>query len=49
MKTGLEPQDIEEIARRVVDILKPLLSGKGKSRNYHIIYDVQGLADNSYA
>ena len=30
MKTELEPQDIEAIAAKVIDKLKPLLSGNGK-------------------
>ena len=36
MKTELEPQDIEAIAQRVLELLKPYLSSNGKSDDKYI-------------
>lgn len=44
MKAELEPQDIEAIAQRVVELLKPMLTGIGKHED-DVIFDVQGLAE----
>ncbi|MGD0819561.1 MAG: helix-turn-helix domain-containing protein [Desulfomonilia bacterium] len=44
MRTELEAQDIEAIARRVYDLLRPALSNNGK-RYEDTIFDVHGLAD----
>ncbi len=41
---NLEPQDTDVIAKRVVDILKPILIQNSKSDNDRI-FDAQGLAD----
>ncbi len=45
MKTELEQHDIEAIAQRVIELLKPMLSGNGKTGNDDTIFDVQELAD----
>ncbi len=44
MKTELEPEDIEVIAQRVVELLKPMLSSNDKKED-DVIFDVQGLAE----
>ncbi|MDA8169510.1 MAG: helix-turn-helix domain-containing protein [Nitrospiraceae bacterium] len=44
MKTELEPQDIEAIAQKVAEILKPMLARNGKTES-ETIFDVQGLAE----
>ena len=45
MKAELEPQDIEAIAQRVTELLKPLLSGNGKHETEDVIFDVKGLCE----
>jgi excisionase family DNA binding protein len=45
MRTELEAQDIEAIAQRVYDLLRPALSNTGKRADDNTIFDVQGLAD----
>lgn len=40
MRTEIDPQDIEAIASRVVEILRPLLSTE---KTEDVIYDVKGL------
>lgn len=45
MKTELEPQDIEAIAKRVVELLKPILSSNGKNSGEDTIFDKEALAD----
>ncbi len=45
MKTELEPQDIEAIAKRLLELLKPILSGNGKGEAEDTIFDVQGLSE----
>lgn len=45
MKAELEPQDIEAIALRVAELLKPLLSGNGRHEAEDTIFDVKGLCD----
>lgn len=37
MKTELEPQDIELIAQRVVELLRPLLSSNGKNEDDELL------------
>jgi excisionase family DNA binding protein len=44
MKSEFEQQDIEVIAQRVKELLKPMLSGNGKNETEDTIFDVQGLA-----
>jgi excisionase family DNA binding protein len=44
MKTELEQQDIEEIADRVIEKLKPLISGDSKPESGDTIFDVESLA-----
>ncbi|MDA8171858.1 MAG: helix-turn-helix domain-containing protein [Nitrospiraceae bacterium] len=43
MKTELEPQDIEAIAQRVAEILRPMLARNNRPAD-DTIFDVQGLA-----
>ncbi len=45
MKFEIEPQDIEAIAQRVLDLLKPVLRGLPKDSEQDVIFDVKGLAD----
>ncbi|NLW36735.1 MAG: helix-turn-helix domain-containing protein [Syntrophorhabdus aromaticivorans] len=45
MKTELEPQDIQAIAERVVQLLKPYLSGKEERQTGEIIFDVPMLCE----
>jgi len=45
MRTELEPQDIEAIAQRVCDLLKPNFLNIGK-RSDDTIFNVQGLAEH---
>lgn len=42
MKAEFEPQDIEAIAQRVIELIKPMLSGNSKHEE-DVIFDVQGL------
>jgi len=44
LKTELEQQDIEAIAQRVVELLKPFLSGNSEPSNPDTIFDVVGLS-----
>jgi excisionase family DNA binding protein len=44
MKTELEPQDIQAIAEKVLDLLKPYLTIKEKSQN-DLILDVKSLCE----
>jgi excisionase family DNA binding protein len=44
MKTELEPQDIEVIADKVIERLRPLISGNDESETGDIIFDVESLA-----
>ncbi len=44
MKTELEPQDIEAIAGKVIEKLRPLISSNGKHDREDVIFDVPGLA-----
>jgi len=43
MKTILDQEDVELIARRVVEMIKPLLSNKEDSEN--VIFSVEELAE----
>lgn len=45
MKTELEEKDVETIAQRVLELLKPSLSVNGNHGSEDIIFDVEGLAD----
>lgn len=45
MKAELEPQDIEAIAQRVIELLKPLLAGNGKQEDTDIIFTPETLAE----
>jgi excisionase family DNA binding protein len=45
MKAELETGDIEAIAQRVVELLRPLLSSNGKHEAEDTILDVRGLAE----
>ncbi len=44
MKTELENQDIEAIAQRVLELMKPLIATSSKKAD-DIIFDVQGLCE----
>lgn len=44
MRIEFEPQDIDFIAQRVVDLLKPVLAAKKKKAD-DMIFDVKGLAE----
>lgn len=41
---NLEPQDVECIAQRVSELLKPFLSSR-QEKNSEVIFDVDGLAE----
>ncbi len=45
VKTELEPQDIEAIASRVAEILRPALVRNGVNEAGDTIFDVRGLAE----
>lgn len=45
MKTELEPQDIEAITLKVIDLLKPMLSGNGKYETEDKIFDKKALSE----
>jgi excisionase family DNA binding protein len=45
LKTELEPQDIQLIAERVVELLKPLLSNGEKYGNEDIVFTVESLSE----
>lgn len=45
MKIELEPQDIEVIANKIIEKLKPILSNNGKHDTEDIIFDVQSLKE----
>lgn len=45
MKAELESQDIEAIAQRIAEILKPMLARNGKQETEETIFDVRGLAE----
>lgn len=44
MKTELESQDIEAIAQRLAEIIRPLLARNGRAEAEDTIFDAQGLA-----
>lgn len=44
MKTELETHDIELIAVKMIEVLKPLLAQNGRQPN-DVIFDVEGLAE----
>lgn len=45
MKIDFEPQDIEAIATRVVEMLRPLLAQRGKGEREDRIFTVEALAE----
>jgi excisionase family DNA binding protein len=45
MKIELESHDIESIAQRVSEVLRPMLSNQEKNGDKEIIIDVNGLAE----
>lgn len=45
MKAELESQDIEQIALKVVELLKPLISGNGKHEAEDTIFTPETLAE----
>src|SRR3972149_2739457 len=45
MKAELEAQDIESIANRVAELLKPMLSGNGRHEAEDTIFDKKGLSE----
>jgi len=45
MKIEIEPQDIQSIAERVVELLKPLLSNGEKYSNEDIVFTVETLSE----
>jgi len=45
MKIELESQDIQLIAEKVAETLRPLLANKGNDRHDDAILDVQGICD----
>lgn len=45
MKTELESQDIEAIAQRVLELLKPLVTRNGNQKADDTIFDIKGLSD----
>lgn len=45
MKTTLETTDIEQIAEKVVELIKPMLSRQQDTRQEDTIYDVKGLCE----
>ena len=45
MKFELEPQDIEEIAQRVITLLRPMLRENGEGSEKDTIFHVNGLAE----
>jgi len=45
MKIEIELQDIEAIAQRVVDLLKPMFRGYSEGPEKDTIFDVSGLAE----
>lgn len=45
MKIEIEPQDIQSIAERVVELLKPLFSNGEKYNNEDIVFTVETLSE----
>lgn len=45
MRLELEPQDLENIAMKVAEILKPLLASMSGKHADDTIFDVQGVAN----
>jgi len=44
MRTELEPQDIEAVAQRVLELLSPIITRTNKDMECDDILDVEGLA-----
>jgi excisionase family DNA binding protein len=45
MKAELESHDIDAIAYKVVELIKPMLSGNDRQRQEDLIFDVKGLSE----
>jgi excisionase family DNA binding protein len=45
MKIEIEEHDIDAIAERVVDAIRPYLSHTGRNRSDDTVFDVNGLCD----
>ena len=45
MKIEIEPQDIEAIAQRVTELVRPMLSNARMSEEKDHIFDVKGLSE----
>ena len=45
MRTEIEQQDIQAIAEKVLDTLKPFLTGPSRGREGDIVFDVPSLCD----
>lgn len=45
MKTVFDPEDIEAIARRTVDLLRPLLAGRTGTKEEDTLFTVDTLAE----
>lgn len=45
MKTELEPQDIEAIGQRLLELLRPFISNNGRHETGDTILDIRGLAE----
>ncbi len=45
MKNELEPQEIEAIAQRVAEILRPILGRNSKTETENMIFDLPALAE----
>lgn len=45
MKIEFEPQEIEAIAQRVSETLRPMLSGIERREDKDVIFDVKGVAE----
>lgn len=45
MKIEFESQDIEGIAQRVVELIRPMLSCSSRHEDSSIVFDVRGLSD----
>ena len=45
MKTTLEPEDIQAIAEKVIEKLKPVLSGNGKQAGNDELFNIQDVCN----
>ena len=44
MRTQFEPQDVEAIAQKVIELIKPMLSGNGKHED-NIVFNKKSLSE----